>query len=124
MRLADQRGGRVVGRERLRPIGPIHQCLAPSQARVWPLRLSRESPKAIDAVRTKDRLTEPAFVVAVPLVLRGPAAFKTLCPQWQEQTEIRQRPGGLGSNGSSRRTPQTRFRTLSASPTTGANCVA
>jgi len=50
--------------------------------------------KAIDAVRTKDRLTEPAFVVAVPLVLRGPAAFKTLCPQWQEQTEIRQRPGG------------------------------
>jgi hypothetical protein len=72
MRLANQSCRSVVrGKSRL-PITSIDHRLAPSETRLWTLRLSRQPFEAIDTLQAKNSLTQPAFVIALPI--QAPAA--------------------------------------------------
>ena len=92
MRLAHEHRAGIVRVKGPGPIASIHQRLAPCEARLWPLRLSRESLEAIHALQANIGLTEPLFVVALPFILRGPATREMIHPSRQERTKIRQRP--------------------------------
>src|SRR5438093_11773747 len=92
MRLAHEHRGGVVRVKGPGPIASIHQCLTPREARLWPLRLPRESLKPTHTLQPEYGLTEPPFVVALPFILRGPATREMFQPSRQERTKIRQRP--------------------------------
>jgi hypothetical protein len=94
MRLTHEHRAGVVRVKGCGPVASIRQRLAPGETCLWPFRLSRESLEAIHALQAEDGLTEPPFVVALPFVLRGPAAPEMFHPSRQERTKTWQGPCG------------------------------